>query len=269
MVIALVVAMITIGTKAIFGSNFKCDDEIALMPYCFGHQISFCSNLYTQETDIDIDRISLFLQVCATNDLGIRTILGYGSLVIPNKLKSGNYNFEIQTCKVGVSPLKSKWNAILFQLNEYYFGCTLGTFESMKDFFMVPKTNINTHHHDEPITTLSGYVHVNVQINANGAKCSTLGREKRTTKVRYLLDEALSKVRREKRLQQQQHTQQCCRSVDGGTENFKLENSNGKEKFTTEATKELLSRVKARKEARQNQTFDNISKSTLSSRNTK
>mmetsp|Transcript_4493 Transcript_4493/g.5064 ORF Transcript_4493/g.5064 Transcript_4493/m.5064 type:complete len:146 (-) Transcript_4493:32-469(-) len=106
----------------------------------FGHQISICCSrdfdLYqnTEEhtNNIDTDmQPSLFIQFCASNKEGIKSIVGHGILSI--LVRQGTYDFNVQTCKPIIS--RYPWDEIVYRLNNYYFGCTTCSFNDMNSYF--------------------------------------------------------------------------------------------------------------------------------------
>ncbi len=159
----------------------------------------------------------------------MKSVLGYGSLSIPTDY-SGNYEFDIQTSK-----LVSNRNALcklIYRMNDYYFGCAVDTFIQIKDNFLSPyhrSTKRSFHLNNQIITEASGQVRLCTCIMSKSGRNKN-GNDRR----RYMLDEVLSKVRRHKR---SLHQENC--STNGVSLN--------------QTTKELLSRVRARKEARNHQ----------------
>lgn len=229
----------------IFGFNYQCYQNIEhYAPYFFGHQISICPHEdpnADNKGDVNKrEQIHVFLQVCGTTDTGLKTVLGYGSFSLP-LLECGNYDFNVQTCKLSASPFQSKWNKILYRMNDYYFGCALCSFSRMKDLFINPKlTDVNAEDdlsqkiRDEVISEPSGTVQISVRVLTKFV--NRTNEKNKSERVRHMLDEILSKVRRHKRSRHHNSLQR--------------HSLKDREKSLNEATKELLSRVKARKDAR-------------------
>ena len=238
--ILFVLVTIIIAYYTIFGLNYQYKENN--IPYFFGHQVSISShrdpNINSKGDTYKKEQIHIFLQVCATNDTGLKTVLGYGSFSLP-LLECGSYGFNIQTCKLIASPLQSKWNELLYRLNDYYFGCTLCGFSQMKVLLTNPtnfkdRNNSSQKFRDEVISEPSGTVQINASVLTKFANHSN--DRSKNDRVRHMLDEVLSKVRRHKR-SGHHHSVQRYSSME-------------REKSLNEATKKLLLRVKARKEAR-------------------
>ena len=235
--IVLLLAIIAIALDIVFGS--VCRQTFGQAQFIFGHQLSICRQ-QGDEQNFDKEKafkkekhMNLFIQVCATSDIGMKSVLGYGSLSIP--IECGNYEFEIQTCKLIAS--KNIWNEIFYRMNDYYFGCTMKNVQDLKNYFMYPLGYTNDkkplHMNNQIISESSGTVKISLQIISKSAnnKHDING----IARGRHMLDEVLSKVRRHKRL---------LHKSTRGTSPL------GKEDHLNPTTKELLSRVKARKEAR-------------------
>jgi len=212
------------------GFNWKSEQ----VPYFFAHQLSIFRYLeessdYQDEGDAKDNQIKVFIQVCASNDVGMKSVLGYGSLSIPTEC-SCHYDFEVQTSKI--IPCGGILCKILYQTNDYYFGCAVNTFNQMKDYFFNSCSGTRKrsfHPNCRIMSKASGRVRVRACVMSKSGRNKD-GNEGR----RYMLDEILSKVRRHKRSFRQ----------------LKGEYTRSPEHSLNQSTRELLSRVKARKEAR-------------------
>lgn len=241
-VIVITLLLTKIASTTIFGDScHSCNLDSKCY---FSHNVSFCAPNY-QKIDNMLENsqkkeIKLFLQVCATNkSTKIKRIVGYGSALLPTEC--GEYDLSIQTCRLVSSPFMSNWGKVLFSINDYFFGCTFGDIKTMRDLFFTPllKDNSNQNIFTSLFTTKqvtsepSGMVAVNSRVMSKVAdnNSNTYG----NPRVRHLLDEVLSKVRRQKRATNQSHFSQ----------------NRIPSELLSDKTNELISRVKARREARQ------------------
>jgi hypothetical protein len=241
--VLLLLVGIRFAFERIFGQSGIHNPSFEHGSYLFGHQLSIHR---VEDVQLDEDavnqnetEIKLFLRVCAISDNGMKTVLGYGSLSIPTR--RGSYDFNIQTCKLIAS--RSAWSEIIYRMNDYYFGCTMSNFSKVKNYFMNPHQGTSDKRprslqmsNNEIVTEASGTVQTKVQVLSRSA--SHKSRINGNDRVRHMLDEVLSKVRRHKRSLHQSTNKHVPTT---------------REDSLNQATKELLSRVKARKRVRQNQ----------------
>lgn len=224
-----------------FGSSDHFNQQGSNQTSCyFGHQLSIPIDINPLNKNGEMERkdqIQLFLQVCVSNDKGMKTVLGYGSATIPQEC--GDYNLNIQTCKLIASPLQNYWNNLRYIMSDYYFGCTMGHFKMMKEFFNLTSKNTVSvlSRSDQLVSHSSGTVQIHARVMSKRAKCNN--DNNRNDRVRHMLDEVLSKVRRQKRSLNQQPAKRSLSIVA--------------DESLDQDTKALLSRVKARKEARLHQ----------------
>lgn len=243
----LLFLMIKLASSSIFRS---CDvlrsnkDDYQAKCY-FGHNVSISIaedvQLRSERVTNNTGQIRCFLQVCAISDEGMKKkVLGYGSVLIPTDC--GDNDFNVQTCRLVASQYRSYRDKLMFILNDHFFGCALGDIDKMMNLFMNSTSSQMddlkpslSKMSDQIASIPSGTVQLSVRIASKRASHNTDKNE--TERVRYMLDEVLSKVRRQKRSGIHQYIPNH-------------DDTSVADDKAIDQTQELLSRVKARKEKR-------------------
>ncbi len=242
----LLFLMIKLASSSIFRScdslrNSKDDHRAKCY---FGHNISISvedAELRSERVTNNTGQIRCFLQVCAISDAGMKKrVLGYGSVLIP--VDCGDNDFNVQTCRLVASQYRSYRDKLIFILNDHFFGCALGGIEKMTNLFMnststqMDDSKPSFRKMSEQIASIpSGTVQLSVRIASKRASHNTDKNESK--RVRYMLDEVLSKVRRQKRSGIHQY-------IPNHDDTSVVDDT------AFDQTQELLCRVKARKEKR-------------------
>ena len=217
---------------AILGTDNEYVESSQVPRFSFGHYISLCCasvDARDKVTNAHIEKHPMIIiQVCAKRSDSIESLLGYGVLHIPTT--HGTHDIEVPTCRPVCS---EETPEPLFRLKDYYLGSTVDEMQIRNMLEPSMKQKVKTES--------SGSVRIRLQSISTELFTSFPATDNHGTMpiLKESVDEVLSRVRRNKRET----------SLYDSLETLQ-ESKNGEKLIVSRKTKEVLERVRARKDAR-------------------